>query len=149
MHRQEVGELHLVMVATAVYKLENILTCPEKWEAAICILPPTLYPEVKIHPSTQSTRDLHQSVVYRCDQSWVCMLPYSWWSLNLVVWLQTERKKYWRNFNLAVASRSILLHHHEHYTLVYQGVLPSSLLKYLNNSKPISRNITESVLLHS
>ena len=64
MHRQEVGELHLVMVATAVYKLENILTCLEEWEAAICTLPPILYPDVKIHPSTQLTRDLHQPVVY-------------------------------------------------------------------------------------
>ena len=33
-------------------------------------------------------------------------IPYSqkyWRSLNLAVWLQTERNKYWRNLNLAVA----------------------------------------------
>ena len=41
-------------------------------------------------------------------------VPYSWKycrSLNLAVWAQTERKKYWWNLNLAVAPHSVLCHH--------------------------------------
>ena len=63
-------------------------------------------------------------------------IPYSrkyWWSLNLAVWLQTKHKKYWRNLNLAVAPRSVL-RHYKHCERVYQGVLPSSRLRYLNKA---------------
>ena len=65
---------------------------------------------------------------------WV--VPYSqkyWRSLNLVVWPQTKRKKYWWNLNLVVAPHSVS-HHYKHCEHVYQGVLPSSRLRYLNKT---------------
>ena len=54
-------------------------------------------------------------------------------SLNLAVWPHTKRKKYRWNLNLVVAPR-IILCHHQHCTHVYQGALPSSCLRYLNNA---------------
>ena len=47
-----------------------------------------------------------------------------WWSLNLVVWPQTEHKMLLPEFNLAVVPPSVL-HHHKHCSRVYQGVLLS------------------------
>ena len=70
--------------------------------------------------------------------------------LNLMVWHQIERKKYWQNLNLAVVPCSVL-HHHEHCACVYQGVLPSSHLKYLKKalSLQIYKKIIGSVLVPS
>ena len=56
-----------------------------------------------------------------------------WQSLNWVVWPQTERKKYWRNLNLAVVLCSVI-RHYKHCECVYQGALPSSCLRYLNKA---------------
>ena len=58
-----------------------------------------------------------------------------WRSLNLAVWPQTMHKKYWRNLNLAVVPHSILCHYKHCERVeerVYQGALPTSRLRYLN-----------------
>ena len=73
-------------------------------------------------------------------------LPYSrkyWQSLNLAVWPQTKRKKILAEFKFVLC---IVLHHHKHCTRIYQGVLLSSHLRYLNDVVS-TRNITGSVLV--
>ena len=37
--------------------------CSEEWETVKINLPPTLYPEMKVHPPTQPTKHLHQAEV--------------------------------------------------------------------------------------
>ena len=64
------------------------------------------------------------------------LIPYTWkywWSSNLAVWPKTKHKKYWGNFNLAVALCSIL-RHHKHCVCVYQGALLVSRFRYLNKA---------------
>ena len=49
--------------------------CSEEWETVKTNLPPTLYPEMKVHPPTQPTKHLHQAKVLDVhDQSQVCIL---------------------------------------------------------------------------
>ena len=62
------------------------------------------------------------------------LIPYTccwknWRSLNLAVRSQTKCKK----INQAVAAHSILCHH-KHSACVYQGVLPSFRLRYMNKA---------------
>ena len=61
-------------------------------------------------------------------------IPYSrkyWRSLSLVVWPQTKRKKILAEFKFG---GGIVLRHHKHCACIYQGALPSSCLRYLNNA---------------
>ena len=63
-------------------------------------------------------------------------LPYSrkyWRSLNLAVWSQAAKIKILADLNLTVALRSVI-RHYKHCERVYQGVLPSFCLRYLNKA---------------
>ena len=59
-----------------------------------------------LDPVIEEINELYEKGMHTC-----CMfvktviMPYSrkyWWSLNLVVWLQTSHLEYWLNLNLAV-----------------------------------------------
>ena len=77
-------------------------------------------------------------VNYGIGHTLLVCIPYSWkyWrSLNSGLAQKLSRRKYWQNSNLVVALHSITTNTAH----VYQEVLPSSRLKYLN--KAVSLNI--------
>ena len=81
------------------------------------------------HVTRQNRYDAH-------IPTWMC-IPYNqkyWQSLDLALWPQTERKKIIAEILIWLWHLSSVLHPHKHCMLVYQRVLSSSRLRYLNKA---------------